>query len=263
MQASLALARQSGLGHGSDELDIGGLGRAIWRKKVLIAGLTLLAAGLAFLAVNAMTPRYKSEARVLIETRENIFLRPDAEKSLERSNNADPEAVTSQVQLILSRDLAREVIRKLKLAELPEFDPVLQGTSDLRVLLALIGLVKDPMSESPDERVLRNYFDRLSAYQVEKSRVIAIEFDSQDYELAAKVANTVAEGYLVMQQSVKLEQSRVASSWLAGEIDKLRPPAICSSAATTRRFPTSSLVSSIPSSPPLEPQNPMRKPRHA
>jgi succinoglycan biosynthesis transport protein ExoP len=31
--------------------------------------------------------------------------------------------VTSQVQLILSRDLAREVIKQLKLAERPEFDP--------------------------------------------------------------------------------------------------------------------------------------------
>ena len=45
------------------------------------SALTLLAAGIAFAAVNLMTPRYKSEARVLIETRENIFLRPDAEKT--------------------------------------------------------------------------------------------------------------------------------------------------------------------------------------
>ena len=113
-----------------DELDLGALGRALWRSKRLIIGLTLLAAALAFVAVNLVTPRYKSEARVLIETRENIFLRPEAENACtERGTTVDQEAVTSQVQLILSRDLAREVIRKLKLGELPEFDPVLRGTS--------------------------------------------------------------------------------------------------------------------------------------
>ena len=119
------------------------------------------------LAVNLVTPRYKSEARVLIETRENIFLRPDAEKTLERTTTVDAEAVTSQVQLILSRDLARDIIRKLKLAEQPEFDPVLRGTSIIRVILGLVGIAKDPMSETPEERVMRNYFERLSAFQIE------------------------------------------------------------------------------------------------
>jgi hypothetical protein len=57
------------------DIDLTALGRALWRKKTLILGLTLVTAALAFAAVNFVTPRYKSEARVLIETRENIFLR--------------------------------------------------------------------------------------------------------------------------------------------------------------------------------------------
>jgi uncharacterized protein involved in exopolysaccharide biosynthesis/Mrp family chromosome partitioning ATPase len=204
------------------EIDLGGLGRALWRRKVLIAGLTLLAAAIAFAAVNLITPRYKSEARVLIETRENIFFRPDAERTIERGTTVDQEAVTSQVQLILSRDLAREVIKKLKLAERPEFDPVLAGPSLLRTLLSLTGIIKDPMAMTPEERVFKSYFDRLSAFQVEKSRVIAIEFESQDPELAARAANAIAEGYLVLQQAAKQEQTRAAGAWLSGEIDRLR-----------------------------------------
>jgi uncharacterized protein involved in exopolysaccharide biosynthesis/Mrp family chromosome partitioning ATPase len=204
------------------EIDFGALGRALWRRKALIGGLTLLAAATAFAAVNFITPRYKSEARVLIETRENIFFRPDAEKTIDRGTTVDQEAVTSQVQLILSRDLAREVIKKLKLAERPEFDPVLDGPSRLRSILSMIGVIKDPMEMTPEERVLKSYYDRLSAYQVEKSRVIAIEFESQGPELAAQVANSVAEIYLVMQQAAKQEQTRAAGAWLAGEIERLR-----------------------------------------
>ena len=64
-----------------------------------------------------LTPRYKSEARVLIENRENIFLRPEAEKTQQDRTVVDPEAVTSQVQLVLSRDLALKVIKQLKLGE--------------------------------------------------------------------------------------------------------------------------------------------------
>src|SRR6185437_14630024 len=101
----------------------------------------------------------------------------------------DPEAVTSQVQLLLSRDLARQVIKKNKLAQLPEFDPVLRGVSPFKWLLALFGIGRDPFSLTPEERVLDSFFDRYTAYAVDKSRVVVIEFQSQDPDLAARVAN--------------------------------------------------------------------------
>jgi len=47
-------------------------------------------------------------------------LRPDADKDITDRAAVDQEAVTSQAQIILSRDLAREVIEKLKLGELPD-----------------------------------------------------------------------------------------------------------------------------------------------
>ncbi|WP_204278977.1 hypothetical protein, partial [Klebsiella aerogenes] len=82
---------------------------------------------------------YKSESRILIDGRENVFLRPNSDRTEERQA-LDPEAVTSQVQLVLSRDLAREILKKNKLAERPEFDPVLQGVSPLKSLAAMVGI---------------------------------------------------------------------------------------------------------------------------
>src|ERR1700679_1144181 len=110
------------------ELDFVAIGQAIARKRNWIIVPTILAAVLSVAAVNLITPRYKSEVRILIDGRENVFLRPNGERNDDR-NALDPEAVTSQVQLLLSRDLARDVIQKNKLAELPEFDPVLRGFS--------------------------------------------------------------------------------------------------------------------------------------
>jgi len=203
------------------DIDLRLIGRAMARKKHLIIAPTLLALVVSLAIVNLITPRYKSEARILIDGRENTFLRPTGERD-EQRNAIDPEAVTSQVQLLLSRDLALDVIKKNKLAERPEFDPVLQGINPLKSLLALVGIGRDPFSMTPEERVLDAYYERLSAYAVDKSRVMVIEFQSRDPDLAARVANSIADNYLVLQQNARQAQARAAGQWLSGEIDSLR-----------------------------------------
>lgn len=208
--------------NGSQELSA--LGAQLWRKKWWILWPTVLATFLAMVFVNVVTPKYKSEARVLIETRENIFYRPEAEKTVVTDRaTVDLEAMTSQAQLLLSRDLARQVITELKLAERPEFDPVLRGVSLPGVVLSLFGLGRDPLRLTPEERVLANYYERLIVSPIDKSRVIIVEFQSEDPELAARVTNAIVDAYLARQQAAKQEQTRSASQWLATEIEKLRP----------------------------------------
>ena len=205
------------------ELDLGAVGRTLLRKKWWVLGPAIAVAALTFVGVNLLTPRYKSEARIIIEGRENVFLRPEAEKGVnERDRTVDPEAVTSQVQLALSRDVARQVIKELKLGERPEFDSALRGVSLIRYSLGFLGLAKDPLSMTPEERVLEAYYERLTVFPVDKSRVISIEFQSSDPEFAAKAANAVADNYLALQQSARRDQTRAANKWLSGEIDVLR-----------------------------------------
>jgi uncharacterized protein involved in exopolysaccharide biosynthesis len=205
----------------SGDLDLRALGDALRRGRAWIIVPTVLVAILSVVSVNLITPRYKSETRILIDGRENVFLRPSAERSEERTA-LDAEAVTSQVQLLLSRDLAREIIKTNKLADRPEFDPILRGVSPLKSLLALFGIGRDPFSLTPEERVLDSYYDRFTAYAVDKSRVIVVEFQSVDPELASRVANSIAEGYLVFQQNARQKQAKAASQWLSGEIEDLR-----------------------------------------
>jgi uncharacterized protein involved in exopolysaccharide biosynthesis len=209
------------LASSSGDLDLPALGHALLRKRAWIIVPTVLALVGSLTAVNMITPRYKSEARILIDGRENIFLRPNGERGEERSA-LDAEAVTSQVQLVQSRDLAREIIKKNRLAELPEFDPVLRGSSPIKSLLALIGVGRDPFALTPEERVLEAYYERFTAYAVDKSRVIVVEFQSRDPDLAARVANSIAEGYLVLQQDARQDQAKDAVKFYTGRIDELR-----------------------------------------
>jgi len=212
----------SGLGEFGGEPDLRSIGRALWLKKTMIFGATFFCAAAAFLVVNAMTPRYQSEARLLLESRENVFMRADADKGLTDRGTIDQEAVTSQTQLVLSRDVARAVIQKEHLDKLPEFDPAVGGQSLSQILLGMIGLGRDVASMSPEERTLAAYYDRVNAYAIEKSRVISVDFKASDPELAARVANAIAEAYLAAQRSAKTDQTRAASTWLASEIEKMR-----------------------------------------
>ena len=71
--------------------------------------------------------------------------------------------------------------------------------------------------------MLKSYFERLSAFQVEKSRVIAIEFESEDPELAAQRRQRGRRRLSRRCSSPPSRmQTRAAGRWLAGEIDKLR-----------------------------------------
>ncbi len=225
---------------GNGEPDMRALGRILWQKKDKIVAITLVVAVAAFVVVNLITPQYRSEARLLLEARENVFLRAEADKNV-ASTTIDAEAVASQIQVVLSRDLAREVIKKEKLDTLPEFDPSLNRFSTLRVVLGLFGVGRDLSSMSREERTLEAYYDHLNVFAVEKSRVIAIDFNSANPELASRVANTIAATYLRMQQAAKQNQTRAAGDWLSGEITNLRKKVAASEAKVEQYRNKSSL----------------------
>lgn len=217
----MALSEQTAISEGG-ELDLRAVGRSIWARRWWVICPTLLVAIITAIGVNLVTPRYKSEARILYDGRENVFLRPQAERPATERIVADQEALASQVQLILSRELALQVIDQLKLAHLPEFDPLIKGLSPLKQALVFLGISRNPERMTPEERVLDSYFERIAAFTIEKSRVITVEFQSADPVLAAKIVNTIAEDYLRLQQRAKQEEMRASSQWLSSEITVLR-----------------------------------------
>jgi capsular exopolysaccharide synthesis family protein len=70
--------------------------------------------------------------------------------------------------------------------------------------------------------VIDAFDSRLSVRPKGKSRVIAINFASEDPEIAAKAANTVADLYIVSQLEAKFEAAKRANAWLNERIADLR-----------------------------------------
>ncbi|MBS7698837.1 exopolysaccharide transport family protein [Chelatococcus sp. YT9] len=203
-----------------DDLDVGQIWRAVVARRLWIIIPTLLACIGAAVAVNLMAPRYTAETRIFLQNGDNFYTRPGGAPELQ--GQIDGEAVQSQVQLIMSRDLAREAIRKLDLTNNPLFNNPDAPPGLVRRLTNAVGIKSQAPAGNSEERALDKFAERLQVFQVGKSRVLAIEFTAEDPDLAARVANTVAELYIALQQTVKQEAARSASEWLASNIEPLR-----------------------------------------
>lgn len=198
---------------GNDEIDIGGIGRAVSRRIGFIILFTLLCATAMAVLVNVVKPRYTAETRMLLENQESYFTRPEKSTSADFST-IDPEGVSTQVQIVTSRDIGRKVVRELNLQGNPEFDPLSEPPGPISRVAILLGLKRDPTRQSPDDRILESYLDKLTAYAPPKTRVIAIEFQSKDPDLAAAAANKVAEAYIALQRETKRNSAKNAAKGL-------------------------------------------------
>lgn len=189
-----------------------------WLRTVLVV---LVVTGLAFALASLATRHYKAETQVEIVPRESVYTRP-------ASNNSDPDkpildeqGVATQVQIISSNEILKQVAQKLGLEKLPEFNDALD-MSPLSRLLVLVGLKNDPMEIPTEERVLKKMHEKLNVYGVEKTRIIAIEFSSEDPELAAAIPDDIAAAYIAGQGAAKLESNNAAADFLAPEIAALQ-----------------------------------------
>jgi uncharacterized protein involved in exopolysaccharide biosynthesis len=197
------------------------VGRAVLREWRWIAVPALIAFVASAVFVTVVSPRYTGEAKLLLESRDSYYTRPGQDRAVEQSQLIDEQAVASQVQVVMSRDLAREAIKRLKLVGNPEFDPLVDGLGPVKRLMMLFGL-GNPLERPPEDRVLETYYERLLVYPQGKSRIVTIEFRSKDPELAARAANTIAELYLELQEAAKKDTARTASTWLGTNIEALR-----------------------------------------
>ncbi|MER9617824.1 exopolysaccharide transport family protein [Mesorhizobium sp. M0207] len=202
------------------DVDLRQLFAGLARNWLRILVVALVVTGLAFALAWLATPEYKAAAKLEIGPRESEFTRPAGANGNERSI-PDEEAVATEVQIISSPDILKQVAAKLNLAKLPEFDEALKMSALSRALV-LVGLKSDPFEIPLEERVLDAMHEKLNVYGVEKTRAIAIEFSSEDPKLAAAIPNAIANAYIASKGNAKLESNSAATDFLAPEIADLQ-----------------------------------------
>lgn len=182
--------------------------------------LTCMAAGVCYLMLAA--PVYQSTARMLIDTRRAQLFSP--QQSVVTSDTFDAASVESQVEVIRSENLARSVIRDLKLLEDPDFMPASAGIgSMIKARIAhLLGTEKRPTQEDRLREALSRFSDNLKINRLGITYVIEISFSARTPQLSARIANGVAAGYIAGELDAKRETTRRATIWLQDRISELR-----------------------------------------
>ena len=201
------------------DIDMGALFASLWQNRRRIIVGTLLLTALAFVVLSLVSPKYRAETRILIETRESVFTRPTNQQADDRPV-LDQEGIKSQVELIGSSDILRRVITKLDLGKNPELSASAEPSA-LSRLFGAVGLSGNRSEETRNDYIVQALRDRLLIYSVQESRVIVIQFSSKDPALSASVANAIADEYIATQQASKSEANTDATGWLQPEIADL------------------------------------------
>ena len=205
--------------------------RTITKRKWSILGLALAITLLAALVVFAIRPTYRSTVTLLIEAQKSKVVSIEEVYS---GIGSGREYFQTQAEILKSRELAAKVVQKLKLSTHPEFDPRQQPPpfwmrwlADAGFDPADIGITGGEAADARGEegiakRVVRRFQGQLTVEPVRLSQLVRVSFDSYDTELAARVANTVAEAYIESDLEARYQMTQKASDWLSGRMRGLR-----------------------------------------
>ncbi len=202
-----------------------------WRVALFVF-MVLLA---SYFIINSLAPQYKATATILIERKESQVVPVDALYGL---NAESDEYLATEFEVLRSRPLAEKVVRKLSLATEPAFVGEEGSLSSLQSMgsikdkvLGWIGMGKsnEEMSrvagveqEIARRELLKDYVDRLSIFPLRKTQLVEVSFEAPTPMLARDIANAHAEAYIESDLEARLERTRTAASWLAGQVQGLR-----------------------------------------
>ncbi len=201
------------------QIDVSAVLQAVVKRLPRIAIISALLLAVTFVILMFMPRLYESTASILVEPRSNAYSRASNDQA-PTLTGGEAGVVSSQIELIKSRDTLIKVIDQLDLRSEPEFNGSQSGFSPLGIVMQLMG--RRPTQMSIDETVLTTLYERLSVSQERDSAVISVAVQSTDPERAAAIANAVANAHVLRRAELSLSDTADASGWLLEEIERLR-----------------------------------------
>ena len=228
-------------------LRMGQIGQMFLRRVWLVVGVLVVLNGLAVFAISRVTPRYTAEASLIIGPRQAQVMDM---KAVMAGLTGDTDVIESELQMLRSRRVAREVAAKLELDQRPEFNPaglaghaptlrerivtvVNKRTQELASLLPAAWRSAMPVpprdteaNRDPLARATDVFLTRLYVAPKGRSRVIGVSVESADPVLAAAAANAVTDSYIDYQLRSKLDATEHAHKWLDDRVREMREQVI-------------------------------------
>lgn len=206
----------------SQSLNVADVIRGIWRRKTMLATLTLIGLCLGAATVFLSKPTFQTEAQIIIENSATSFERANSDIQSTTVAPVDERFITSQVSVIKSSDLLGRVADQLALKDNPEFNAALNRISFVKSLLIATGFAEDPNLFTGRENALKTISSKLSVGAILDSNIVTITARMNDKKAAADVTNAVAEAYVSSTRENDAGSTERARQWLGGQIADLR-----------------------------------------
>lgn len=155
-----------------------------------------------------MKPVYVASARVEVD-RENPNALP-----FQDSNSFDmymdlENYIETQTEILRSETLAMKTIRSMDLARHPEF-----GGNPNEMI--------DAGANQKEPPILGAFLGSLSVKRVPNSRLLEVQFEAENPELAAEVVNSHLQNYIEENFKSRFDATTQASNFLSSELEELR-----------------------------------------
>src|SRR3977135_778145 len=204
----------------AEALDLRSYGRILRKRLPTILIVFLFWFSVFFTATLKQRPVYR--AQVLLEIQKE---NPDIPtiKELYELEAVSDAYLRTQYSILDSESLSRRVIDQLHMEALPEFNspkwwlwPKAKKPSTTQTFA--FGPGPEGHDRELSQRVLERFQDRLTIDPVNRSRLVAVRFESHDPELAARVVNTLAADYVDQSLEARWQATQKAAEWLSQQL---------------------------------------------
>ena len=201
--------------------------RLLWRRKALLAFVTLIAGGLAPVVAISLPPKYTAEGLLLIDN--HTLSIPDLGAARQPSD-AGYEASRNRTEIDVLRSwaLIDNVVRDLNLVH----NPALQRHDWLAKMNAVLSDYMSRYLETPiadtdrsaaaESLAVIETQRRLKVQSEPFSRMIQVRWTSSSPALSAAVVNGLLDRYLTEDETAKREMSAQAHDWLSERLVGMR-----------------------------------------
>ena len=204
--------------------------RVLARHRWTVVSFFLVTVTVAMIWTFTTKPIYTGTATLRIESEEPRVLKFE---EVVKDADSRQDYYQTQYKILQSRTLADRVIGLLQLDQHAEFAQPEGGlVASLeawgkRELVRWIPVPPPPAPEGAEDLVLESplaeaFQEHLSVEPVRNSRLVKVSFDSHYPDLAARVANTIADAFIAQQLDQKVEGTRYATQFLANQLDETR-----------------------------------------
>jgi exopolysaccharide transport family protein len=191
----------------------------------------LVALGLIYIMV--VSTLYTATSTVLVDPRRASVV--ETNQSVLTNFGTDDATIESQALLIQSVAILQRVIDKLKLTTDQEFIPTPSLLDPVKRLFSIFSSDSPASGASPEEAARARSVEilqrKMKVTRQGTTFLVDINVSSESPQKAAVIANAVAEAYFEEQVRAKSDATRIAATWLNGQIAELKSRVVASEQA--------------------------------